>query len=80
MLLQLVLQLIALAMAHELVVPDEYIEGSGEHIDDHINELIVLLGMFYSSDGIVTKLPDGSFTASATAGSSYLPSYSRIGW
>jgi len=79
MLLQLVLQLIALAMAHELVAPDAHIEGRGEHIDDHINELIFLLGMFYSSDGIVTKLPDGSFTASFTHSSSYLPSYSRIG-
>jgi len=76
--LLLVLQVFALAMAHELVVPDADIEDSGEHIDDHINELIMLLGMFYSSSGIVSKLPDGSFTATDTY-SGFKVSSSRIG-
>merc|ERR1719357_1418958 len=74
MMLQLVLQVFALAMAHELVVPDADIEDSGDHVD----ELIMLLGMLYSSNGIVTKLPDGSFTASDTA-SGFKPTYARIG-
>jgi len=75
--LQLVLQVFALAMAHdELVVPDADIEDIG--IDDEINELMTLLRMFYSSDGVVTKLPDGSFTASDTT-SGYPPIYARIG-
>jgi len=78
MMLLLVLQVFALAMAHELVVPDADIEDSGENIDDHINELIMLLGMFYSSSGIVTNLPDGSFTASDTY-SGFTVSSSRIG-
>jgi len=77
--LQLILQLLALIMAHELVAPDTDNEGIREHIDDHLNELMMLLSMFYSSNGIVTTLPDGSFSASGVAGSKHSPAFSRIG-
>merc|ERR1711920_578957 len=44
-----------------------------------IHGLIFLAEIFSLSHGVVTKLPDGSFTASGVGSDGHSPTYSRIG-
>jgi len=77
MIIKVLLHLLALALAHELVAPDGDYDDSGKHMDE-LN-IIQLLTMFYSSEGVILNLPDDALSASDVYSDNHAASYARIG-
>jgi len=76
MIISIILYSVLQVQAHELVAPVYH----NHDISQDGSELSVmqLSALFSKSRGIILDLPDGSFTATATASSAFLPKYARI--
>jgi len=76
MIFSIILYSVLQVQAHELVAPVYH----NHDISQDGSELSVmqLYALFSKSRGIILDLPDGSFTATATLSSTFLPKYARI--